>query len=305
MAARIALAGLGLMGVPIAERLIAAGYDLTVYNRTPGKAEPLVSLGASPARDPAELLGTGGVCLTTLADDAALEAVVLGPGGILAGAAAGSTLVDLSTVSPSVSRRVASAAAPAGVDYLRAPVSGNPGVVRAGGLTIIVSGPRAVFDELRGLLTAIGPNLFHVGEGDEARIVKLALQIMIGGTAELLAEALTLAEASGVERGTLLEVMGGSAIGSPFVRYKAAPLVADDFSATFTTSMMLKDVDLVRALADESGVRLPVADELARLLADTAVRGHGDRDFTALLLRLREDAGLPLPPLPDGADAHA
>ena len=111
MAARIALAGLGLMGVPIAERLLAAGYDLTVYNRTPGKAEPLVSLGASPARDPAELLGTGGVCLTTLADDAALEAVVLGPGGILAGAVAGSALVDLSTVSPAVSARVASVAA--------------------------------------------------------------------------------------------------------------------------------------------------------------------------------------------------
>lgn len=302
MAARIALAGLGLMGVPIAERLIAAGYDLTVYNRTPEKAEPLVLLGAALVREPRELLGRGGVCLTTLADDLALEAVVLGRDGILAGASAGSTLVDLSTVSPAASARVAFAAAGAGVHYLRAPVSGNPAVVRAGGLTIVVSGPRAVFDELQGLLTAIGPHLFHVGEGDEARVVKLALQVMIGGTAELLAEALTLAEASGVERGRLLEVMASSAVGSPFVRYKTAPLLADDFSATFTTAMMLKDVGLVRALAAEAGVRLPVTDELARLLGETAARGHGDRDFMALLLRLREEAGLPLPSALAGTD---
>lgn len=283
------------MGAPIAERLLAAGHALTVYNRTPGKAEALAVQGAAVAAAPADLLARGGACLTMLADDAALEAVVLGPAGVLRGARPGSTLVDLSTVSPAVSRRVAAAAAEAGARYLRAPVSGNPAVVRAGNLTIVVSGPRDAFDELEGLLRAIGPNLYHVGEADEARVVKLALQIVIGGTAELLAEALTLGEACGVERARLLEVMGASAVGSPFVRYKTGPLLADDFSATFTTAMMLKDVALVRELAGTVGVPVPVTEELERLLLDTSARGHGDRDFMALLLRLREDAGLPLP----------
>ncbi len=283
------------MGAPIAERLLAAGYALTVYNRTPARAEPLAARGALVAATPAELLARGGTCLTVLADDAALEAIVLGSAGVLGGARAGSALVDLSTVSPGVSRRVAAAAEAASVRYLRAPVSGNPAVVRAGNLTIIVSGPREAFDEHEGLLRAIGPNLHHVGGAEEARVVKLALQIMIGGTAELMAEALTLGEACGVARAPLLEVMGASAVGSPFVRYKTEPLLADDFSATFTTAMMLKDVALVRELALTAGVPLPVTEELERLLLDANERGHRDRDFMALLLRLREDAGLPAP----------
>lgn len=288
----VALAGLGNMGVPVAERVLAAGHALTVYNRSPGKADGLVGQGALVAASPGALLAEAGACITVVADDRALEAVTLGEHGLLAGARAGTVLIDLSTVSVEASSRVAARAAEAGVGYLRAPVSGNPAVVRAGTLTIVVSGPRDPFERSEPLLREIGPSIHYVGEAEEARVVKLALRVMIGGTAELISEALLLGEAGGVDRATLLEVMAGSAAGSPFVRYKSGPLLADDYSATFTTAMMRKDVDLVLDLARQNGVQLPLTSQLDELLRETAEAGYAEADFMALFLRLREQAGL-------------
>jgi 3-hydroxyisobutyrate dehydrogenase-like beta-hydroxyacid dehydrogenase len=223
-----------------------------------------------------------------LADDAALESVVLGDDGHLAGARAGTTLVDMSTVSVAVSERVAKRTADTGVRYLRAPVSGNPTVVRSGNLTIMVSGPEDLARQLDSLLHAIGPTVLYVGEEEQARVVKLVLQILIGGTAELLGEALVLGEAAGVERTKLLEAIGASAVGSPFVAYKTEPLVQDDYSATFTTNLMLKDVGLVLALAAEREVELPFAEHLSTLLESAVEHGYGDQDFIALFRRLQE-----------------
>jgi 3-hydroxyisobutyrate dehydrogenase-like beta-hydroxyacid dehydrogenase len=283
---RIALAGLGRMGVPMAERL-AAGHELVVWNRTRATAESFAAgSGAVRVADsPAELLADGGLCLTMLADDAAVEAVA---GEVLSGAAGG-TLVDHSTISVPASQRVAQAAERAGVAYLRAPVSGNPGVVRAGNLAIVVSGPRDAYERSKPILEAIGPNVFHVGEADEARVAKLALNLMVAGTAELMAEAIVLGEAYGLDPKDLLEVMGGSAVGSPFVKYKTEPLLKGDYSATFTTAMMLKDAGLIREAAGERGLDLPVGGLLETLLEATVDAGHGDADFMALLLRLREE----------------
>jgi len=285
---RIGLAGLGRMGVPMAERLLTAGYELQVWNRTRATAEDFKAATAgsvSVAGSAAELLADGGLCLTVLADDAALEAV----SGEVLGAASGGTLVDLSTVSVPASQRVAKAAERAGVAYLRAPVSGNPGVVRAGNLAIVVSGPRDVHEQTRPVLEAIGPHLFHVGEAEEARVAKLALNLVVAGTAELMAEAIVLGEAHGLNPKDLLEVMGSSAVGSPFVKYKTEPLLNGDYSATFTTAMMLKDAGLIREAAGERGLDLPVGGLLETLLEATVEAGHGDADFMALLLRLREE----------------
>lgn len=284
---RLALAGLGLMGTAIAERLLEAGHELTVYNRTPGKSRPLEERGAAVADGLGGLLADNPVCITMVSDDAALEAVTT---ELFAGAQAGSLLIDMSTVSPAASARVAEAASAAGVRYLRAPVSGNPTVVRAGNLTIIASGPADVFAAARPLLEDIGPTVHHVGEAEEARVVKLALQVLVGGTAELLGEAIVLGEAGGVDRAALLEVLGSSAVGSPFVRYKTAPLLADDFSATFTTAMMLKDVGLILEFAQAGGVELPFVRRLRELLTTTIDDGHRDEDFMALYLSLRAQA---------------
>jgi 3-hydroxyisobutyrate dehydrogenase-like beta-hydroxyacid dehydrogenase len=288
---KVSFVGLGSLGTAIAERVLAAGHELTVYNRTAAKAEALAAAGARVAPDVHGLLQAAPVCITVVSDDAALEAVAVGDGGVLAGAAPGSTLVDMSTVSVAVSARVAEAAQAADVRYLRAPVSGNPTVVRAGNLTIIVSGAAGTLHELRPLLEAIGPNVLHVGEGEQARVVKLAVQILVGGLGELLAEAVTLAEAGGVDPAQLLEVLGNSAVGSPFIRYKSGPLLAGDYSATFTTAMMRKDVDLVLEAAAPSGLDLPFTKRLRELLQRTIDDGHADSDFMALFLSLQSRRG--------------
>jgi 3-hydroxyisobutyrate dehydrogenase-like beta-hydroxyacid dehydrogenase len=284
----VAVVGLGNMGLPIAERILDGGFPLAVFNRTPDRTVPLVERGAQMLASPADALRKAAVCVTVLADDAALESVVLGDDGVLAGARPETTLVDMSTVSVSVSERVAGAAADAGVGYLRAPVSGNPTVVRGGTLTIMVSGRQELAAQVDPLLRAVGPTVLYVGDGESARVVKLVLQVLIGGTAELLGESLVLGEAAGVDREKLLQVIGASVVGSRFVDYKTEPLLHDDYSATFTTSLMLKDVGLVLDLAAEQGVVLPFAEQLSTLLESAVERGYGDQDFIALFRQLRE-----------------
>jgi 3-hydroxyisobutyrate dehydrogenase-like beta-hydroxyacid dehydrogenase len=280
----VGLVGLGNMGTAFAERLLAAGFPLVVHNRTPEKAEPLRAAGAEFVPTAAELAGRVDVVLTSLANDEAFEAVA---GEVLAAARPGTVLVDLSTVSPAASGRVAALADAASVEYLRAPVSGNPTVVRAGNLSFIVSGQPETLERVEPVIRAIGPTIHHVGDGEEARIVKLAINLMIAGLAELMSEALVLGEAAGVSRAALLEVMGSSAAGAPFVKYKTEPLLRDDYSATFTTALMEKDIDLVLDAADEHGVDLPSARELKTLLRATIEAGYADDDFIALFQNLR------------------
>lgn len=280
----VGLIGLGNMGTAIAERVLDAGYGLAVYNRTPEKAEPLRRRGAVVAETPADLVEQVDVVLTSLADDEAFTAVAA---EVLAAAPPRTVLVDMSTVSPGASARVASLAEEASVEYLRAPVSGNPSVVRAGNLSFIVSGPRETLERVEPVILAIGPTIHHVGGGEQARIVKLAINLMIAGLAQLMSEALVLGEASGVSRADLLEVMGSSAAGAPFVKYKTEPLLREDFSATFTTALMEKDIGLVLDAAEEAGVELPVATEMKTLLRAAIDAGYADDDFIALYLQLR------------------
>ena len=280
----VGLIGLGNMGTAVAERLVDAGHRLVVHNRTPEKTVALAERGASVAETPADLAAVADVVLTSLADD---EALVRVAGEAIAAARPGTVLVDLSTVSPEASARVAAQADRAGIDYVRAPVSGNPSVVRAGNLTFIVSGPDDAIDRVLPVLLAIGPTVHRVGDAEQARVVKLAVNLVIGGLAELMSEALVLGEGAGVSRRALLDVMGSSAAGAPFVKYKTEPLLRDDYSATFTTALMEKDVDLILDAAAGAGVELPVAKELKSLLRSAVEAGYGDHDFMALFLHLR------------------
>lgn len=288
----IALIGVGKMGEPIARRLLAAGHELTVWNRTPERAAHLVEQGARLASVPGDVWERADVAITMIADDAALRAVTLGDGGLLGAGPRGRVLVDMSTVSVTASRQVADAAGAAGVTYLRAPVTGNPSVVEAGNLGIIVSGEEEAVRRLDSLFHDIGPNVFYLGAGDEARVMKLALQVFIAGTAELLAEALVLGEASGLDRARMLEVLGASAVGSPFVKYKTAALVADDYATTFSSRGMFKDLSLVLECANAAGVPLPVSALIQQLVQGCISTGMADDDFIALVPRLRREAGL-------------
>jgi 3-hydroxyisobutyrate dehydrogenase-like beta-hydroxyacid dehydrogenase len=298
---KVGLAGLGRMGSAFARRLLDAGYELAVYNRTPQRADEFVERGATPVAAPIELWGETEVVICMLADPQALEAVTLGEGGLLSRSApdqaaaprsSNAVLIDMSTVSVESSRRVGVVAAERGVAYVRAPVSGNPAVVAAGNLSIMVSGDRDTCERVEEVLKAIGPSLSYVGEGEQARVLKLALSLMVAGTAQLMAEALVLGEANGLDRATMLEVMGRSAVGSPFVKYKTPPLLEDDYATTFSTTLMHKDLELVLDVAKGAGVPLPVTAGLQQLLQACMSTGMGDIDFMALLPRLRREAGL-------------
>jgi len=285
----VGLIGLGNMGSAIAGRLLDAGYPLVVNNRTPEKAAALGALGAAVATTPEDLVEQVDVVFTSLADDAAFEEVA---GRVIAAARPGTVLVDVSTVSPDASARVASLAGMASVRYLRAPVSGNPSVVRAGQLSFIVSGARDTLGDVEPLIRAIGPTIHHVGDHEQARVVKLAINLMIAVLAQVMSEALVLGEAAGVSRAALLEVMASSAAGAPFVKYKTDPLLRDDFSATFTTSLMEKDIDLVLDAASDAGLELPLAREMKTHLRAAVDAGYADDDFIALFLHLRSASGL-------------
>jgi 3-hydroxyisobutyrate dehydrogenase-like beta-hydroxyacid dehydrogenase len=280
----VGLIGLGHMGTAFAERVLEAGFPLVVYNRTPSKTEPVVARGASVAGSAAELAGGVDVVLTSLSNDDALEAVAA---EVVPAMRPGAVLVDMSTVSPAASARVAAQADAASVAYLRAPVSGNPSVVRAGTLSFIVSGSAEALAQAEPVIRAIGPTIHVVGDAEQARVVKLAINLMIGGLAELMSEALVLGESAGVSREDLLKVMGESAAGAPFVKYKTEPLLRNDFSATFTTALMEKDIDLILDAADENGAELPLARELKTLLRAASEAGYADDDFIALFLYLQ------------------
>ena len=275
------------MGSAFAERLLDAGYQLVVHNRDRQKTEPVAARGAAVTETAAELAATVDIVLTSLSDDDAFQSVAA---SVVEAARPGTVLVDTSTVSPGASARVAALAERASVLYVRAPVSGNPSVVRAGNLTFIVSGPRAACARAEPVLLAIGPSIRLVGDAEQARVVKLAINLVIAGLAQLMSEALVLGEASGVSRAALLETMGNSAAGAPFVKYKTEALLQDDYSATFTTSLMEKDLDLVLEAAAAARVRLPLAGEIKTLVRSAIDAGYGDDDFMALFLHLRSEA---------------
>lgn len=288
---RIAVLGLGQMGTPIAERLEQAGHELSVWNRSPDALGPFKERGIRVLDDPSEAWHHADCAITMLSDGAALEAVVLSERGLLESAERG-VLIDMSTISVTASARVAAECERRGVAFLRAPVTGNPSVVRAGNLGIIVSGPREEFDRLVATLRDIGPTVFYVGSREEARIVKLALNLMIAGTVELISEALVLAQKHGIGSGEMLEVMGASAVGSPFVKYKTDALVAEDYSSTFSARLMYKDLALALEAANDAELPLPVTALTQQLFQGCIATGMGDWDLTALLPRLRREAGL-------------
>lgn len=289
-----AVVGLGRMGREMALRLCASGRPVIVANRSPGVARAFADANGARAVPLPEVLANAEFCLTSVSDSDALEELVAGPDGLLSGTVPPRRVViDASTVSLEASRRVAARLREQAVDYLRAPVAGNPAVIAAGNLMFMVSGDAHVLARARPVLEAVGPTVVHVGDGEQARAMKLALNTLLAGTTELIVEALALAEANGVSGRQALDVIGSSVAGSAFLKYKGAALVARDYAPTATTELIAKDVRLARALAEHSNLRLPATELVGELLEETIRLGHGDKDFIALALRLDEASGTP------------
>ena len=290
---RVGVVGLGKMGAALARRLLAQDVEVTVWNRSPAAIEALTTAGAEAAQTTAEVWDAAGVVFTFLADDEAVRAIVLGRDGLVATAPTDGLLIEMSTISPTVSAELAAAARRSGVHYLCCPVSGNPGVLAAGNLTLIVSGDPAAFVAAGDLLGLVGAKVIHVGDRDEARTMKLAVNAMLAATAQALAEAVLLCEASGIDRVTTLDVIAASAVSSPFVSYKRQSLIERHYEATFTTAMLAKDLRLVAQAAAIAGVQLPLAELVGQLAEATSAEGLADMDFLALLVHLQSLAGLP------------
>jgi 3-hydroxyisobutyrate dehydrogenase len=275
--------GTGRMGYAIATRLLDAGCDLAVYNRTRAKAEPLAELGAKVVDTPAELADRD-IVFTMVAGSEDFQAVVTGENGLLSSSeVAPSMIVDSSTVSSEASAEVRAQTDARGVALLAAPVSGNPSVVDAGKLTLVVSGPAGAWEAVRPYLELFGAGATYVGEGDVARLVKICHNLMLGVVAQSLAEITVLAEKGGVSRAAFLEFLNNSVMGSMFTRYKTPAIVNLDFTPTFTPALLYKDFHLGFEAAEEHGVPMPVAAAAQQVVQSLMGFGYDDIDFMALL----------------------
>jgi 3-hydroxyisobutyrate dehydrogenase len=300
--------GTGRMGAELARRLIAAGCDVTVYNRTVAKAEPLLALGAKAASSIAEL-GSRPIVFLSVGSSDDLLAALLGRDGLMSGRAVPRVVVDCSTVSASASARAREELAGRGTALLAAPVMGNPKVVRAGQMTAAVSGPRSAFDFAAPYLDLLGRGTTYVGDGEAARTVKLCHNLLLGVVAQSLAEITVLAEKSGISRHAFLDCLNKSVLGSLFTGYKTPAYVNLDFEPTFTATLLRKDFDLGLAAARDHEVPMPVASAVYQLIQGLVGRGYGDADFAALLRQQADSAGLSLESehaaVSDGLDADA
>jgi 3-hydroxyisobutyrate dehydrogenase-like beta-hydroxyacid dehydrogenase len=279
------------MGSPMALNLVRAGYPVTVYNRTPEKTRPLAEAGAAVAGSLAELAKDSEIVITMVSDSAALQDVVLGPDGLLDSLQPGAVLIDMSTVDPKISRQVAEAVRAREAHMLDAPVSGSTMLAEQGTLSIMVGGEESVHERVREVLLKIGSRTTHVGPNGAAASLKLAVNIVIGVTMEVLAESIVLAQRAGVAPEIAVEVLSNSAVASPFLKYKAPQLLQPLGPAAFTASMMQKDFTMALQMAREAGVPLPATAAANEVMTMARGLGLGDHDFAAVTTVIRQLSG--------------
>jgi 3-hydroxyisobutyrate dehydrogenase-like beta-hydroxyacid dehydrogenase len=281
------------MGQALADRLLDAGQDLAVYNRTREKAEPLAERGATIVDAPADLADRD-IVFTMVAGSADVEQVV---SGLLSRSdATPRVIIDSTTISPTAAAQIRAAAAERGSAMLAAPVSGNPKVAATGRLTIVVSGPREAWFQARPYLELLGRRVTYVGDGERARLVKVCHNLMLGIVAQCMAEITVLAEKGGVSRADFLAFLNDSVMGSTFTRNKSPAYVNLDFTPTFTPELLLKDFRLGFEAAHELGVPMPLAATAEQIVQGMVALCGNDVDFAALLELEAQASGLELTP---------
>lgn len=283
--------GTGRMGAAMAGRLVEAGNDVLVWNRTAAKTAPLVENGARAVTRITEL-GGASIVFVMVSTPKDLEEVVTGPNGLLSGARRPDIVVDCSTVSMQASAKVRALTAEAGIGFLAAPVSGNPHVVTEGGACIVASGPEDVFRAVEPYLTQIAKVAVYAGAEEQSRLVKLCHNLYLGMMVQALVEVTSLAEKGGTERGAFLEFLNGTVVGSDWVRKRTKDLVARDWTPTFTTELLRKDFDLGLAAARELEVPLPVGAAVHQLIQSAIGIGLREEDFLSLYVQQARSAGL-------------
>jgi 2-hydroxy-3-oxopropionate reductase len=270
--------GLGIMGAPMAENLVRAGFDVAGFTRRPAGRDRLAAAGGRRADSVAEATRGADVVITMLPDSPDVESVVLGPDGVVANAGPGLLMIDMSTVTPSTARTIA-----ARVRALDAPVSGGERGAIEGTLSIMAGGTAADFAAAGPVFAALGSTVVHVGPAGAGQLVKAANQLVVAGTIELVAEAIVLLEASGVDAAAGLRVLGGGLAGSTVLDRKGPGMLAREFAPGFRVDLHHKDLGIMLAAARDAGAVVPVGALVAQLMAALRARGDGGLDHSALL----------------------
>lgn len=293
---RVGWIGTGRMGSALVRRLLDAGTEVWVYNRTRSKAEALAEHGAKVVDSPADL-GELPIVFTMVGGPADVLEVTVGTEGVLSrDDSRPSVIVDSTTIDPESSVRLRVEAAERGADVLAAPVSGNPKVVKSGKLTVVTSGPRRAHDLAVPHLENFGRKVTYVGPEDEARLVKICHNLMLGVVSQSMAEITILAEALGVKRADFLEFLNDSVMGSTFTKYKTPAFVNLDYTPTFTWHLLRKDFELGMSTARSVDVPVPTAALVHSIIMEGIGLGYGDQDFAAMLTKEARASGREIEP---------
>jgi 3-hydroxyisobutyrate dehydrogenase-like beta-hydroxyacid dehydrogenase len=287
---RVHFIGMGKMGLPMAAHLVAAGHELTVSDPAPERLQLAQAQNLKVVHDDvAAAIAAAPVIVSSLPNDAALRSVAA---QVAAAACKGAIYADTSTVSLPVSAEVAALCAAAGVHYLRATVSGNNKMAEAAQLTVMASGPRAAYDQLLPLLGLWGSSLFYLGEAEQARLMKLVVNLMIAQTSAMLSEGLALGRKGGLDWRDMWQVLCASAVASPIIKAKAVQLSERDFTPTFTVLQMLKDLDLILGAGVANHVPLTQTAMTYQLMQAAVAQGDALDDYAAIIKTVERSAGL-------------
>ncbi len=289
---KIAFIGMGTMGAPMALNLLKAGYELSVHNRTREREEAVAAQGAKRAASPKEAAEGADIVITNVSDTPDVEAVVLGAEGAIHGMKAGSMLIDVSTISPIVTKAIAAKLAEKKIDMLDAPVSGGSEGAEKGTLSIMVGGKADVLAKAMPVLEAMGKSITHVGDIGSGQVTKAINQTILAGIYSSVAEGMVLGMAAGVDIYAALKAVSGGAAGCWVLDNRAKNMIEDDYPLGFRTKLFLKDLGIALETSKDLGVAMPVAAYVEQLGTSIVKRGYGDEDVSNIARVVREQAGL-------------
>ncbi|HEX4994406.1 MAG TPA: NAD(P)-dependent oxidoreductase [Methylomirabilota bacterium] len=284
--ATIGLVGVGLLGAAVAGRLLEAGHRVVGFDTAPDRVRALLNMGGEAATSARAVALAGDAVCTLLPTLATVEAAVLGPDGVAAARKAGQVVIQMSTISPTLSARLAAESRTRGLDFLDCPVSGTSGVVARGEGVFFVGGDRAVFERWRPLLEAMLPRAVYIGPAGQAMALKLVANLLVALHSAAAAEALHLARQAGLDPALALDVLAGSAAGSRMLEVRGPLMVRGEYPAQMKLDLFMKDLHLIQEAAAIAGTALPLTDTAERLYAAAAETGHGDEDLAVVLTAL-------------------
>lgn len=297
----IGFIGLGIMGQPMALNLVKAGHKVAVYNRTRDKAEPLAKSGATVAASPAEAARGAEVVMMIVSDSAAVEELVTGKGGILETLASGAIVIDSSTISPVVSRKLACMSAGKGASWLDAPVTGSKHGAEKGELTFMIGGDREAFERALPILRLLGKKHIYCGAHGLGLSAKLAQNVIQSAMVEVFCEGFVLAAKAGVPPATMFEIIQGSMARATLTDFKAPFIFKGDFTPYFPLKWMHKDLELAMQAAYAQNVPMPAAAAVKEVYGTAKAQGKGDLDYAAVVTFLEETAGVKVRTTPSGS----